>query len=296
MPRVEFSEYLANIGSVAGWLIDTTAVLSHALMEHQTAIGVSGNACEIGVHHGRYFIALALGLSTKERGIAIDLFEAQDQNVDRSGRGDRAMFEQNVARFLDLEDIVAMQGNSLNISGADILAQGRVRFFSVDGSHTAAATINDIRLAEACLAEGGIVAVDDLFNPAWTGVITALADYIHGAHGLQPFAFVPNKLFLCRPTDAPGYRDFLKSRFRAAILKKDAEFMGSTIDVYTDIPGLRDGKVPAPPPPPKAGSAEAGRSKKDAKIARLEAELSAIKSSRRYRLGGFLARLAGRHN
>lgn len=285
MPRVEFREYLANIGTVAGWLIDTTAVLSNALMEHQIAIGVAGNACEIGVHHGRYFIALATGLSPGERGVAIDLFEAQAENLDRSGKGNRAKFDLNVARFLDPEAIVVIQGNSLKMSASDILAHGRVRFFSVDGSHTSAATLNDIALAESCIAEGGIVAVDDLLNPAWTGVITGVSSYLHDRPVLRPFAIVPNKLFLCRPEHGPRYRDFLRSRFPSAIERRDAEFMGSTIDVYKAIP---DHGLDAPTAKPAPGR----RKSADVRIERLEADLAAIKSSRRYRFGSLMARLA----
>jgi hypothetical protein len=109
MPIATFAQYLASINSVKGWLSDATAVMSNALMEHQTAIGVSGNACEIGVHHGRYYIALALGLTASEQGVAIDLFGAQEENVDRSGRGDLGKFESNAARFLDSRSTIILQ-------------------------------------------------------------------------------------------------------------------------------------------------------------------------------------------
>ncbi|MEO7221343.1 MAG: class I SAM-dependent methyltransferase [Devosia sp.] len=299
MPAVAFDEYLASVHTVKGWLSDSTAILSHALMEHQTSLGITGNACEIGVHHGRYFIALALGLSGNERGVAIDLFEAQAENVDRSGKGNRAIFEQNIARFLDPQTITAIQGNSLKLSAADILALGCIRFFSVDGSHTSAATLNDIRLAEASLADGGIVAVDDVLSVLWTGVISGVSDYLHDRPGLRPFAIVPNKLLLCHPKNSAGYRDFLRASFPGAIQRGDAEFMGSIVDVYADVitrtePALQAAQRPAP----EARSSGKPRKPESAKIARLEGELTALKASRRYKFGALVARLArlGRHS
>jgi peptide chain release factor 2 len=55
-------------------------------------------SAEIGVHHGRLFIPMALARRPGERALAIDVFEDQHLNVDHSGKGDRARFEENVAR------------------------------------------------------------------------------------------------------------------------------------------------------------------------------------------------------
>lgn len=295
MAAVSLDEYLANIHSVQGWLNNSTAVLSHALMRHQTEIGIAGNACEIGVHHGRYFIAVALGLTSSERGIAIDLFEAQDQNIDRSGKGDRALFERNVARFLDPAKVTAVAGNSLQMSASDILSYGAMRFFSVDGSHTTAATVNDLRLAEASLVPGGIVAADDLFNPAWTGVISGVSDYLRGSPQLRPFALVPNKLLFCHPDYVAKYRAFLRTAFPKIIQRTDAEFMGSAIEICSEIPEWRPQGAAPGQTSQQVTDARQMRQElktKDTEVARLKSELAAIKASRRYRLGSALARLA----
>jgi hypothetical protein len=295
VPAVSLDEYLANIHNVQGWLNNSTAVLSHALMRHQTEIGITGNACEIGVHHGRYFIALALGLTGPELGVAIDLFQAQDQNLDHSGKGDRTAFDRNVARFLDPQRIVAIQGNSLDMSPAEILAHGPVRFFSVDGRHTSSATLNDLRLAEASLAPGGIVAADDLFNPSWTGVISGVADYLKASPGLRPFALVPNKLLFCRPEDVARYRSFLRTAFPKVIHKTDAEFMGSAIEICSEIPEWRPQNAAPGQTSQQVTDIRQMRKEltgKDTEIARLKSEIAAIKASRRYRLGSALARWA----
>ena len=54
----------------------------------QESDGVPGGLAEIGIHHGRSFIALAAAARPTDPLIAIDVFERferQDLNVDQSG-------------------------------------------------------------------------------------------------------------------------------------------------------------------------------------------------------------------
>lgn len=236
MPMVEFSRYFQGIDSVEGWLIPTTAIISNELMRFQTASKISGNVCEIGVHHGRYFIALATGLMPSERGVAIDLFEDQHENIDNSGHGNRAVFEHHVSRFLNPNCIVVMKANSTRLEPSEIIRHGDVRFFSIDGGHTESITENDLRLAEKCISADGVVAVDDIINVSWTGVLGGVARYLQRDAGLVAFAMPPQKLLLCRPGRVEFYRNYLRNAFSGAIHKLDAEFLGQSIDIYEQLP------------------------------------------------------------
>jgi hypothetical protein len=91
------------------------------------------------------------------RAVAIDLFEDQHLNIDLSGSGDLAKFHRNLLRHADDARLVLHQGNSLELAGADLvrLAEGPLRFVSVDGGHTAETTAHDLAVADAALAEGG---------------------------------------------------------------------------------------------------------------------------------------------
>jgi hypothetical protein len=285
MPPVDFYSYFANIDGVAGWLNSTTALMSNSIMEWQSDRGIRGNVCEIGVHHGRYFIALATALQRDEVGIAIDLFSRQEENVDGSGAGDRAAFEQHVNRFLNPHSVVAMETNSLNLKPADITAHGKVRFFSVDGGHTEEATANDLFLAEKSIVDEGVVALDDIMNTQWTGVIGGLCRYKSAGGTLIGFAMVPNKLFLCRPRHAGEYRDFLGREYRANVSQRNAEMIGDRIDIFSELPEhlittARHWSVDGAGKRPE----EAGES-----AFRLRDELDKIQSSRRYRLASFMA-------
>jgi hypothetical protein len=75
-------------------------------------------------------------------------------------------------------------------------------FFSVDGGHTAELTENDIRVAEASVADDGVVAVDDVFNERWPSVMLGLGRYLgDGSPVLVPCAIGGGKVFLAKGAD-----------------------------------------------------------------------------------------------
>src|SRR5262245_62858555 len=154
---------------VDGWLHSEAVQIVVALTESQRALGIAGGVAEIGVHHGKLFILLYVLGRAPEKAVAIDLFADQHLNVDLSGSGDLHKFRRNLARYGDDERLVLHQGNSLELGGADLerLAAGPLRFTSADGGHTADTTAHDLGTAEASLADGGIIVVDDVFNERW---------------------------------------------------------------------------------------------------------------------------------
>lgn len=206
--------------AIPGWI--TPGALSAAILFNglQARLGVAGHVCEIGVHHGRFFLALSLLRQPGERALAIDVFDLQEFNVDKSGQGDLAAFKANVASWLGPDPAVeVLKADSLSVTGADVRRRlgGRVRLFSVDGSHTCRHTLNDLRIAEDCLAEGGIVFLDDFLNPAWPGVMEAVVRYLDGPDRpgrLAPVGYGENKFFLTTKGAAKAYGDLFAKIFR----------------------------------------------------------------------------------
>ena len=225
-----------GITEVEGWLSPTTATMLAYLLMQQVSSGLRGDLCEIGVHHGRLFLILANGLAEDEQAVAVDVFGDQAKNVDRSGAGDRAIFERHLARFAPDAAVDVIAGSSLDLASGGFLER-RFRFLSIDGGHTAAVTANDLRLAEATLVVGGVAALDDILSYAWTGVLTGVADYVAGGGRLIPFALLPHKLLLTNDeTAADAGRAWLRRRFPLSFLKADLEFPGGRVDSYLEHP------------------------------------------------------------
>ena len=231
------SDYLADgMDRVEGWLSRMTAVMIAEIAAVQARDGLRGDVCEIGVHHGKLFLLLASAARGDETAVAVDVFGDQHKNVDRSGLGDRAIFERNARRFAPQARLRIIQESSLDLAGAGFAAN-RFRLFSIDGGHGADTTLNDLRLAEATMVPGGVVFVDDVLSAEWTGVITGLARYLAGGGALVPFALAPNKAMLTTGAKhAAHYQEALLSAFEPARSKAGLEFLGGLVDSYWEHP------------------------------------------------------------
>jgi hypothetical protein len=231
---------------VEGWLLTGAIDLIRRLAEFQVAAGITGNIAEIGVHHGRLFILLALLARPGEKAVAIDLFENQELNIDKSGSGDLAHFRENVARYADPAAVIIHSGDSTRITGDDVIrmAGGPVRLFSVDGGHTASITCHDLETAEKALAPGGVIILDDCFNERWPDVSAGFHRFFSTTRTVVPFATGGNKTFLTFPDMAEAYRSAFGD---CGSDRHVREFMGFPVACFEfDRPSLevRIGQVP----------------------------------------------------
>ncbi|MDN7123115.1 class I SAM-dependent methyltransferase [Nocardioides sp. ChNu-153] len=222
-----------GLGAVTGWFETESAEVIASLLRHQLTAGTQGDVAEIGVHHGKSFLLLANGVRPDERAVALDVFDDQHLNVDQSGKGDRAVFERNVAAWADPDRVVVVQGSSTDVApDRAVETFGHVRLFSVDGGHTSGITCHDLRLAEACLVDDGVVVLDDIFNPHWLGVLSGLRDYLATSSALRPFAVSANKLYLARPDATGPLVAHLREDMADLLGKPEVEFFGALVDVY----------------------------------------------------------------
>ena len=235
-PMLPLANYLyQGAAKVQGWLWPTTGTILAQVLVKQVQSGQQGDVCEVGVHHGKSFLVLANGIVAGERAVAVDVFGDQHKNVDQSGAGDRAVFEANLAAYAPAAAVEIIQRSSLEL-GPDWSPRPRFRLFSIDGGHTAQATANDLRLAERTALPGCVVALDDVFNTTWTGVITGLVDYTAAGGRLIPFAIVPNKLLLTTDAEhALAWRTRLQREVPLAYEKAN-EFMAGQVDTYVEHP------------------------------------------------------------
>jgi hypothetical protein len=198
---------------VTGFLEPEILLVLDVLNAAQRAKQISGAVAEIGVHHGKLFIALRLLQRPGEKSVAIDIFDDQELNIDGSGHGSLEKFVNNVKLWSSMDDVVLHQGDSTKLEPAKLreLAGGDVRFFSVDGGHTEEIVYSDMKLAEATLADGGIVIADDVFNEQWPGVAVGTLRYLEDGAKLAPFLIGFNKVFFAQPDYCAFYRAEVES-------------------------------------------------------------------------------------
>ena len=193
---------------VTGFLEPEILLVLDVLNSAQRAKQVSGAIAEIGVHHGKLFIGLRLLQRGGEKSVAIDIFGDQELNVDGSGHGNLDKFRNNVNLWSSMDDVVIHQGDSTKLEPQKLaeLAGGDIRFFSVDGGHTEEIVFSDMKLAEATLADGGVVIADDVFNEQWPGVSVGTLRYLEDGAKLAPFLIGFNKVFFAQPDYCEAYR------------------------------------------------------------------------------------------
>jgi hypothetical protein len=206
---------------VQGWMDPLSFHALRAAQACHDEFGVTGSIGEIGVHHGRFFLALMCLRCESEAAFAIDVFGEQAANVDESGRGDLAAFEQNLARFdpnhpsgVDIIESDSLQLGATSLAGR--VNGERCRLLSIDGGHTAVHAAHDLRLAQEILAPGGVAFLDDAFKPSWPGVHEGLSRFmLLETPRIAPVAFIGNKLLLTTISHQVRLADWFAAAFAA---------------------------------------------------------------------------------
>ena len=186
--------------NIQGWVAPAQLAFVDLIAKTQDAAGITGHAAEIGVYHGKFLLALASVLQSGGKVTALDVFNDQDKNLDKSGVGDKEILIRNVETYgrRDL-DYAYIQADSSALTILDKVSlvrdRGPFRLFSVDGCHTAEHTLSDLQTARDCIAPGGVVILDDYMQPHWPGVTEAASIFCREAPRVVPFLFAYHKLY-----------------------------------------------------------------------------------------------------
>ena len=226
----------SDIHKVHGWLeqVDVDYILEIA--SHQNHSKVFGSVGEIGVHHGKLFILLNLLTREDEHSFAIDLFNEQKENIDRSGLGDINIFKSNLDRYaINNQNIKILSVNSLDLD-KDFYREttpNKFKLFSIDGGHHYEAVINDLKIVEEVMVEGGVVLLDDLLNPLWIEVVSAYSSYKLQGGKLIAFAITKDKLYLTNSKKhAEEYQEVLTNSFNSKMNFLIKELFGDKVLTY----------------------------------------------------------------
>jgi hypothetical protein len=205
--------------TIEGWLYRIDAEILRTILTAQNVGGLTGSVAEIGVHHGRGFVLLCLGLLKGDRAYCVDIFDDQHLNKDHSGRGNRAILENNLKRFgIAVEQVRIDPRSSALVQPSDVMSQvGPIRLFSIDGGHWQDIVASDLALAEQVLAEYGVIALDDFHRAEWPEVSVGYFKWFAGRkRPIVPFAIGFKQLFLCQSDRVDFYQTVLTGSRSAA--------------------------------------------------------------------------------
>jgi len=226
-PAVE--AYLADgYDRVVGMSSRFAAAICARLLRLQTEESVRGPIAEIGAFEGRFFIALAHALEPGEIALGIDIFAWPDPGV-------KDRFEANCQRHgIGPERRITIKADAGAMAPADLIdhaAGSRLRFIHIDGEHSRAALAKDLALATACLAEGGLIVLDDMLHPGYPTLMVTVQDYLQANPGMVPLCVIDResivgatKFVLCRREWFERYQAAMLTIFEAQIWPLGADF------------------------------------------------------------------------
>lgn len=242
MDTFRITDYVLNNKShraVTGWLNDGAISTVIAFAKWQEENHVFGDVAEIGVHHGKFFILLANLRREGERAFAVDVFDDQHLNPDRSGRGDLARFTDNLGLYADTVGVEVIKKDSTQLTRGDFYRgrRGGIRLFSVDGSHTATHTFSDLTIASQLLSRDGVICLDDFYNPEWPGVQEGFYRFLTGSPDIVPFAYGNHKLYLCKTETHNRYLRLVEDDLRPFLVRYKRVEVGDFPVAYVSLPG-----------------------------------------------------------
>jgi predicted O-methyltransferase YrrM len=225
--------YRNSFSSIEGAFQFDAALMFMAYNELLASQGISGDVLEIGVRQGLSSIAVASLRGEGCRFVAVDLWDdPQSENIShRGGKGDKAAFTENLKCFYEAIDFIEIiSANSTTLKAADL--GSAFSFCHIDGGHSDAETYHDIQLAFEILAPGGLMALDDYFNPLFPGVAEgAIRFRLEHEGALKPIAIGFNKVLLQKP--AAGFSlNELFSRVFSYVPKDTSNLWGTPVNLF----------------------------------------------------------------
>lgn len=214
--------YLAGgYDSVVGMSSRFAAAICARLLRLQTEQGVAGPLTEIGAFEGRFFIALAHALEPGEVAVALDIFSWPDEQV-------KDRFEANCLKHgIGPEQRVTVKGDSGAMTPAELIGHGGAapyRFIHIDGEHSRAALGKDLVLATACLADGGMIVLDDMLHPGYPTLMVAVQAYLEANPGIVPLCVIDRETIVGATKFVLCQRAWFE-RYQARLLAIFADFV-----------------------------------------------------------------------
>lgn len=204
--------YLDAVDSIEGGFETDAAFLFMAYNQLIAAEGISGDVLEIGVYQGKSALVVASLRGAGRRFFVVDLFEG-GSNLSGATPQSQAGFMATMKRFYRSTDFIRpIAGASAAVQASDLGTD--FSFCHIDGGHSPEETYRDLELCCQILSPGGLLALDDYFNPLTPGVCEGAVAFKHDhREALQPLAIGGNKVLFQKPGAGSDLNDRFSSAF-----------------------------------------------------------------------------------
>ena len=220
-----------DLQTIEGYIDPPDALVFLSLLQGQQERSFTGALAEIGVFYGRSYFLLRKISGDDAPILAIDLFNI-GQTVDGSSAQYSRFLENGRRLGMRVDEEMIIRGDSTLLEPARLTDKiGKIRFFSIDGGHMLRHVAADSRLAMESLADHGVIAFDDTFNPAWPEVTVGMADFLRtGGGAFCAFCMTKYKTYVCRREFHAFYTSLIAdSADLAAFDHVETEFLGSKV-------------------------------------------------------------------
>lgn len=194
---------------IEGMFSDFSMAVIDSLLSVQKTYRVTGSILEFGVYKGRSAALMGRQLAPSERLVLVDIADYLDRKA--------------IAPFRDATDFILARTEDFKTAYSAYHRQLRsFRFIHIDASHAYRATFSELKMADALLADKGIVAMDDFTNLNYSQNVAAIFKYIYTTRtDLRIFLVTEEKAYLCRKKDVEFYATFVLDRLIAEMGSRD---------------------------------------------------------------------------
>ncbi len=161
-----FHRYRSEFEGIGGSFLDGAIVTWDILLSRQAALGIEGDVLEIGVLKGKSATLMALHARADEAFVLIDPALRREAV--------EAVESVHAANNIQIRDF----SQNLHEHPALTSRGGRIRWIHIYGEHSGPAVRNDLEIADALIAPGGIICLDDFFTPAYPQVTAAVFEFL----------------------------------------------------------------------------------------------------------------------
>ena len=170
-------ELFRRVATIPGFLTYEDATHFELVLRMQRALGVRGDALEIGAYFGRSAAMIRALLPPEERLVIIDPFVAHSVGAHRPPPS-RSVVESNIRSVNTHTGCARLEFIERPSTQASLGEHTRFRFVHVDGSHDHRDVVHDLQLAMKHLTPGGVIVVDDYEHWDWPGVTSAVRELL----------------------------------------------------------------------------------------------------------------------